>query len=125
LEQVKTDYHAIVSATSLDEAKKAYREFVVKWKKLLPKVVTSLEEAGEELLTFYRFPTSQWKSLRTTNAIERLNGVFRRRVKTQGSLPSAQSAELLLFGLIISGQIRMRRIDGWQDLKHVTLSKAA
>jgi putative transposase len=107
-----------------DGAKKAYREFVLKWKKLLPKVVTSLE-AGEELLTFYRFPNSQWKSLRTTNAIERLNGEFRRRVKAQGSLPSAQSAELLLFGLIISGQIRMRRIDGWQDLKQVTLSKAA
>jgi transposase-like protein len=125
LEQVKTDYHAIVNAKSLDEAKKAYREFVVKWKKLLPKVVASLEEAGEELLTFYRFPNSQWKSLRTTNAIERLNGEFRRRVKTQGSLPSAQAAELLLFGLIISGQIRMRRIDGWRELKHVTLSKAA
>lgn len=125
LEQVKTDYHTIVNAKSLEEAKKAYREFVVKWKKLAPKVVASLEEAGEELLTFYRFPNSQWKSLRTTNAIERLNGEFRRRVKTQGSLPSAQAAELLLFGLIISGQIRMRRIDGWRDVKQVTLSKAA
>jgi hypothetical protein len=50
---------------------------------------------------------------------------FRRRVKTQGSLPSAQAAELLLFGLIISGQIRMRRIDGWRELKHVALPKAA
>ena len=125
LEQVKTDYHAIVNAKSLEEAKKAYREFVVKWKKLVPKVVASLEEAGEELLTFYRFPNSQWKSLRTTNAIERLNGEFRRRVKTQGSLPSAQAAELLLFGLIMSGQIHMRRIDGWRELKQVTLSKAA
>jgi hypothetical protein len=46
-------------------------------------------------------------------------------VKTQGSLPSAQAAELLMFGLIISGQIRMRRIDGWRDVKQVTLSKAA
>lgn len=48
--------------------------------------------------------------------IERLNGEFRRRVKTQGALPTAQAAELLLFGLITSGQIRMRRIDGWRDL---------
>jgi transposase-like protein len=125
LEEVKSDYHRIIQAESLEQARKAYREFVLKWKKLAPKVVVSLEEAGEELLTFYGFPNSQWKSLRTTNAIERLNGEFRRRVKTQGSLPSAQSAELLLFGLIISGQIHMRRIDGWQDLKQVTLSKAA
>jgi len=125
LEEVKSDYHGIINAESLQEANKAYREFVVKWKKLAPKVVTSLEEAGEELLTFYGFPTSQWKSLRTTNAIERLNGEFRRRVKTQGSLPSVQAAELLLFGLIISGQIRMRRIDGWRELKQVSLLKAA
>jgi putative transposase len=125
LEEVKSDYHRIINAESFEEGSKAYREFVVKWKKLAPKVVVSLEEAGEELLTFYGFPNSQWKSLRTTNAIERLNGEFRRRVKTQGSLPSAQAAELLLFGLIISGQIRMRRIDGWQDLKQVSLLKAA
>lgn len=125
LEEVKNDYHRIIQAESLEQARKAYREFVLKWKKLAPKVVVSLEEAGEELLTFYSFPQSQWKSLRTTNAIERLNGEFRRRVKTQGSLPSAQAAELLLFGLIISDQIHMRRIDGWQDLKQVTLLKAA
>jgi transposase-like protein len=125
LEEVKIDYHRIIQAESLDQARKAYREFIVKWKKLAPKVVVSLEEGGEELLTFYSFPNSQWKSLRTTNAIERLNGEFRRRVKTQGSLPNAQAAERLLFGLIISGQIHMRRIDGWRDLKQMTLSKAA
>src|SRR5262245_13360305 len=125
LEEVKSDYHRISQAESLEQARKVYREFIVKWKKLAPKVVVSLEEAGEELLTFYGFPNSQWKSLRTTNAIERLNGEFRRRVKTQGSLPSAQAAEFLLFGLIISGQIHMRRIDGWQELKQVCVLKAA
>ena len=125
LEEVKSDYHRIINAQSGEEGRKAYREFVVKWKKLIPKVVVSLEEAGEELLTFYGFPNSQSKSLRTTNAIERLNGEFRRRVKTQGSLPSAQAAEFLLFGLIISGQIHMRRIDGWQELKQVCVLKAA
>jgi transposase-like protein len=125
MEEIKSDYHKIVYAESLEQADKAQRDFISKWKKLAPKVVVSLEEAGEELLTFYRFPKSQWKVLRTTNAVERLNGEFRRRVKTQSSLPDARAAERLLFGLIISGQIQMRRIDGWQDLKHVTLLKAA
>ena len=125
LEEVKSDYHRIVYAESLEPANKAYRDFISKWKKLAPKVVVSLEEAGEELLTFYRFPKSQWKSLRTTNAIERLNGEFRRRVKTQSALPDARAAERLLFGLIISGQIQMRRIDGWRELKQVSPLKAA
>lgn len=125
MEEVKSDYHKIVYAESLEQAKKAQRDFISKWKKLAPKVVVSLEEAGEELLTFYRFPNSQWKVLRTTNAIERLNGEFRRRVKTQSSLPDACAAERLLFGLIVSGQIHMRRIDGWRDIKQATLLKAA
>jgi transposase-like protein len=67
------------------------REFILTWRKLPPKVAVNLEEAGEDLLTFYRFPRSQWKSLGTTNA--RLNMEFRRRVKIQNSPPAA---ELLL-----------------------------
>src|SRR5262249_37580029 len=121
----KKDYPKIIKRGALAEGDKTNRAIVVKWEKREPKVVVSLEEAGEELLTFYGFPDSQWKALRTTNAIERLNGEFRRRVKTQGSLPSAPAAEFLLFGLIISGQIRMRRIDGWRELKQVSLLKAA
>lgn len=125
LGEVKRDYHAIIYAKSLEEANQAYRDFISKWKKLAPKVVVSLEEAGEELLTFYRFAESQWKSLRSTNAIERLNVEFRRRVKTQGSLPDARAAELLLFGLLMTGQIQLRRIDGWKNLKVLAHPKAA
>ena len=39
------------------------------------------------VLTFFQFPTAQWKTLSITNVIERLHEEFRRRVKTQGSLP--------------------------------------
>ena len=125
LEEMRSDYHRIIRADSLDEGRKAYREFILKWKRLAPKVAASLEEGGQELLTFYSFPKNQWKSLRTTNVIERLNGEFRRRVKTQGSLPDAQAAERLLFGLLVSGQIHMRRIDGWRELNRISMSEAA
>jgi transposase-like protein len=50
--------------------------------------------------------------LRTTNTIERLHEKFRRRVKTQGSLPSEDAALVLLFILVASGQIKLSRIDG-------------
>src|SRR2546427_325760 len=81
-----------------------------------PSVVTSLREGGDELLTFFSFPKAQWKTLRTTNTIERLHEEFRRRVKTQGSLPSEDAALTLLFGLVVSGQIKLRRIDGWRKI---------
>jgi hypothetical protein len=37
-------------------------------------------------------------------------------VKTQGSLPSEGAALVLLFSLVVSGQIKLRRIDGWQKI---------
>jgi len=74
---------------------------------------------GADLLTFYDFPSEMWKSLRTTNMIERVNGEFRRRVKTQGSFPTEGSVLILLFGLFASGAIRLRKIDGYQHLAQV------
>ena len=74
------------------------------------------QEAGDELFTFLQFPQSQWKALRTTNALERINGEFRRRTKTQASLPGEDAVLLLLYGLLRSGQIVLRRIDGHIDM---------
>ena len=97
------------------DARKAYDELVAKWTPLAPAVVRSLEEAGNQLLTFYEFPRAMWKSIRTTNTLENLNRELRRRrTKTQASFSSEESAVALLFGLIASGQIQLRRIDGYQ-----------
>ena len=63
-----------------------------------------------------RFPPSQWKSIRTTNAIERLHEEFKRRIKTQTVLPSAETAAMLFWALLASGQIIMRKVDGWASL---------
>ena len=57
---------------------------------------------------------SQWKALRTTNALERINEEFRRRTKTQASLPNEEAVLFLLFGLLRSGQVTLRRLVGWQ-----------
>ena len=56
---------------------------------------------------------------RRCRSIERLHEEFRRRVKTQGSLPSEDAALTLLFGLVVSGQIKLRRIDGWRKIAAV------
>ena len=81
--------------------------------------MTSLREGGDELLTFFAVPNAQWTALRSTNGIERLHGEFRRRVKTHGSLPSEDAAVVLLFSLVASGQIQLRRIDGWRKIAAV------
>jgi transposase-like protein len=118
-EEIKADYHAIVYAASLEEAREAWKAFVRKWSKPCPAVVKSLEEGDEELLTFFAFPREQWRSLRSTNLIERLNEEFRRRVKTQSSFPDEDAAIVLLYGLIATGQIQLRRFDGYDKLVDV------
>jgi hypothetical protein len=40
-------------------------------------------------------------------------------VKTQGSLPSEDAAVVLLFSLVATGQIKLRKIDGWQKIAAV------
>src|SRR5436190_11777402 len=119
LDEIRDDFHRIVYAANADVARRAYTAFERTWARRCPGVVTSLREGGDELFTFFRFPKVQWKTLRTTNTIERLHEEFRRRVKTQGSLPSEDAALVLLFSLVASGQIKLRRIDGWQKIATV------
>ena len=119
LAEIRDDFHRIVYAANADAARAAFASFERTWGKRCPGVVASLREGGEELLTFFTFPKAQWKTLRTTNTIERLHEEFRRRVKTQGPLPSEDAAVVLLFSLLASGQIELRKIDGWQKIATV------
>lgn len=124
-EELKEDYRRMVYSEDAAAVEKARTTFARKWKLRCPPVIASFDEAGDELFTFTRFPHSQWKALRTTNALERINGEFRRRTKTQSSLPSSDAVMLLLFGLLRSGAVRLRRMDGWEDMLRAAARKIA
>jgi transposase-like protein len=115
-DEIDADFHAIVYAEDAASVRVAYDAFLRKWRRLSEGVARSFEEAGEDLITFIRFPKSQWKAIRRTNIIERLNQEFRRRIKTQGCFPTESSVLILLFGLVASGMVRMKRIGGYEDI---------
>jgi len=115
-EEVSADYNDMIYAATAREIEAKRKAFVRKWRLKCKAVADSLEEAGDRLFTFTRFPPSQWKSIRTTNAIERLHEEFKRRIKTQTVLPSAETAAMLFWALLASGQIVMRKVDGWRSL---------
>jgi transposase-like protein len=117
--ELRRDYHRIIHARDGMAARRAYAEFLRKWSKLCPPVARSLEEAGELLLTFYDFPKSMWKALRSTNALENLNREFRRRTKTQASFATEQGALTLLWGLVAFGQIKLNKVVGHRDIPNV------
>ncbi len=44
-------------------------------------------------------------------------------MKTQCALPNAETAAMLFWALMASGQITMRRVDGWQTLDHAPVEQ--
>jgi putative transposase len=115
-DELTEDYRDMIYAETAAEVETRRMAFLRKWRLKCRAVADSLEEAGERLFAFTRLDPSQWKSARTTNAIERLNEEFRRRIKTQTVLPCAETAPMLLWALLASGQITMRKVDGWETL---------
>ncbi len=115
-DEVSVDYTDMIYAETAEEVQARRRAFLRKWRLKCPGVAMSLEEAGDRLFAFLRLPPSQWKSARTTNAIERLHEEFKRQIKTQTVLPSAETAAMLFWALLASGQITMRKVNAWQSL---------
>ncbi len=115
-DEITADYNDMIYAATRAEIETRRKAFIRKWRLKHRPVADSLEEAGERLFAFTRLPPGQWRSVRTTNAIERLHEEFKRRIKTQTVLPSADTAAMLFWALLASGQINMRKVDGWQSL---------
>jgi putative transposase len=120
-EEITADYNDMIYAATREELEPRRRAFIRKWRLKHRPVADSLAEAGERLFSFTRLPPSQWRSVRTINAIERLHEEFKRRIKTQTVLPSADA--MLFWALLASGQINMRKVDGWRTLATKPISQ--
>jgi putative transposase len=96
-DEISADYNDMIYAGTPKDIETRRKSFIRKWRLKCRAVADSLEEAGDQLFTFTRLPESQWRSARTTNAIERLHEEFKRRIKTQTVLPSAETAAMLFW----------------------------
>jgi transposase-like protein len=122
-EEIGADYTDMIYAATPEDIAARRKAFICKWRLKHRAVADSLEEAGDRLFTFAQLPPSQWRSARTTNAIERLHEEFKRRIKTQTVLPSADTAAMLFWALLASGPITMRKVDGWQTFATTTIDQ--
>ena len=111
-EELTADYSAMIYAETAALALARRQAFLRKWRLRCPGVARSLEEAGERLFTFLRYPPVQWQSIRTTNAIERLHEEFKRRIKALCVLRCADTACMMFWALLASGHITLRMVDG-------------
>lgn len=115
-DELTADYTDMIYAKTVTDVQAKRKAFLRKWKPKCRAVADSLDEAGDKLFTFLRYPDVQWKSIRTTNAIERLHEEFKRRIKTQCMLPCEETACMLFWALLAGGQIVLRKVNGWETL---------
>jgi len=108
-DQVEPELKAIFYQETRTQADQALVAFCAKYEKTYPTAVACLKRDLEACLTFYAFPKAHWKTIRTTNVIERLfNEVKRRSHKMAAAFRNEGSCLLMFFAVVRS--LKFRRI---------------
>lgn len=94
--EVADEVRSVFYASTKPKALDFFRKMKDKWSKEIPSAIKCLESSINETLAYLNFPKEEWKSLRTTNPIERLNKEFKRRTKSMEIVASERSCYNLL-----------------------------
>jgi transposase-like protein len=90
-QEVAAAIRAIFNAGSLAEAKRLLAETAQRYRASAPRLAQWLEENLPEGLMVFAFPAAQWRLIRTTNGLERLNQEVRRRTRVARVFPNEAS----------------------------------
>jgi transposase-like protein len=74
-----------------------------------PRVAALLREAEADVLAYLAFPIEHWRSISSTNVLERLNAEIDRRAKVVGIFPNAAAL------LRLTTAVLVEQDDEWQD----------
>lgn len=107
--QVKPELKAIFYQLNRQKADQEVAAFVEKYDPLYPTAIECLNRDLDACLTFYDFPKEHWKTIRTTNVIERLFLEVKRRSHKMGAAFRNETSCLLMFYAVIRS-INFRRI---------------
>ena len=70
-DEIKAEFNDMMHAGNAEDVLGKRQAFLARWKLRCRAVADSLDEAGERLFTFLRHPPEQWRSLRTTDEIDK------------------------------------------------------
>jgi len=108
-EEVEPELKAIFYQKPRQSAEQSLAAFCEKYERIYPTAVECLRRDQEACLTFYDFPANHWKTIRTTNVIERLYGEVKQRTHKMVAAFRNESSCLLMFYAIIRS-LKFRRI---------------
>jgi transposase-like protein len=108
-DQVKPELKAIFYQENRQKADQEVAAFIEKYEPIYPTAIDCLRRDLEACLTFYDFPKEHWKTIRTTNVIERLFGEVKKRSHKMAAPFRNEDSCLLMFYAVIRG-INFKRI---------------
>jgi putative transposase len=100
-EQLKPELKALFYQKDRQAADQAVAAFIEKYRSVYPTAIACLQRDLEACLTFYAFPKEHWKTIRTTNVIERLEGSVKRRSHKMAAAFRTEGSCVLLFYAVI------------------------
>ena len=116
---VARDLKPVYTAVNQDEARLRLAEFDEKWGGRYPSIAGSWQRAWSEFVPFLGLPDAIRQVVYTTNAIEALNGRYRRAVQACGHFPTEQAALKRLYlatlALDPTGRGRQRWNNRWKS----------
>jgi len=102
-DQVEPELKAIFYQEDRAHAEQAFAAFCAKYEKTYGTAVECLQRDRAALLTFYDFPRAHWKTIRTTNVIERLFEEVKKRSHKMSAAFRNEDSCLLMFYAVIRG----------------------
>ena len=81
----------------------------------LRKAATLVRETVAQTLTYYAFPSTHWRQIRTNNPLERIIREVRRRTRVVGAFPDGQSALML-----VAARLRHIAATKWGTRRYLT-----
>lgn len=108
-EQVEPELKAIFYQESREKADQEVAAFCEKYAQTYPSAVNCLKRDLEACLTFYAFPKNHWKTIRTTNVLERLFGEVKKRTHKMAAPFRNEESCLLMFYAVIRS-LKFRKI---------------
>ena len=106
-DQVEPELKAIFYQANRTQADQAVAAFCAHYTQTYPSSVACLQCDLDACLTFYTFPQTHWKTIRTTNVIERLfNEVKYRSHKMAAAFRNEGSCLLMFFAVVRSLEFR-------------------
>lgn len=110
---VASDLRRIYQAATADRAADELDAFEEKWAGKYPSIAPAWRRAWQEVIPFFAFDPAIRKIIYTTNAIESLNRVIRKSIKTRGSFPTEDAASKLIYLAIRNFEKGGRNVHEW------------